>query len=113
MMRLFGNLFHRSESIAQAMVARGFQGPEGHTFHMTKINTTSWLANILALTLLVIAVGIWPTALVGWSEADTAALAVRPLIIPNSIAPASLAMVPSGLVSAAAPSATPSVVLPS
>ncbi|QPN58687.1 NADH-quinone oxidoreductase subunit M [Synechococcus sp. CBW1002] len=77
--------------------------------------STCWSerAPALALTLLVIAVGIWPTALVGWSEADTAALAVRPLIIPNSIAPASLAMVPSGLVSAAAPSATPSVVLPS
>lgn len=42
----------RSESIAQAMVARGFQGPEGHTFYMTKINRTSWVANIMALMLL-------------------------------------------------------------
>ncbi|KAG1663763.1 hypothetical protein FOA52_011814 [Chlamydomonas sp. UWO 241] len=48
-LRLFGNLFHRSESIAQAMVARGFVGPERHNFYMMKINRTSYLANVLAL----------------------------------------------------------------
>lgn len=34
------------------MAARGFQGPDGHTFYMTKINRTSWVANLLALALL-------------------------------------------------------------
>lgn len=50
--RLFANLFHRSESIAQAMVARGFQGPERHHIYMTQINRTGILANVIALLLL-------------------------------------------------------------
>eukprot|EP00798_Chlamydomonas_sp_ICE-L_P018302 gene18302-24762_t len=50
--RLFGNLFNRSENIAQAMMVRGFQGPENHTLYLTKINKTTWLGNILALLLL-------------------------------------------------------------
>ena len=31
----------------------------------------------ISLTLLVLAAGIWPTALTGWSEAETSLLAVR------------------------------------
>ena len=42
----------RSESIAGAMVARGFGGPEGHTMYMTRINRPSLLANVVALGLL-------------------------------------------------------------
>ena len=50
--RLFANLFHRSENVAQAMVVRGFVGPEGHHLHMMRVNKTSWLANIAAVALL-------------------------------------------------------------
>ncbi len=40
---------------------------------------TSWgeRAPAISLTLLVLAAGIWPTALTGWSEAETSLLAVR------------------------------------
>jgi NAD(P)H-quinone oxidoreductase subunit 4 len=40
---------------------------------------TSWSERLpaLALTVLVIGFGVWPHALVGWSEADTGALALR------------------------------------
>ncbi|PNH03087.1 Protein ABCI12, chloroplastic [Tetrabaena socialis] len=50
--RLFGNLFQRSENIAQAMVVRGFQGPARHSLYMMKVNPTSALANAGALLLL-------------------------------------------------------------
>ncbi|GAX78117.1 hypothetical protein CEUSTIGMA_g5559.t1 [Chlamydomonas eustigma] len=50
--RLFGNLFHRSENIAQAMVARGFTGPADHSMYMTRINRPSWVANLLTIMLL-------------------------------------------------------------
>lgn len=51
--RLFGNLFNRAENISQAMVARGFRGPEGHRLYLTRSNETSLVANGLALALLV------------------------------------------------------------
>jgi general transcription factor 3C polypeptide 2 len=51
-LRLFSNLIHRSENIAQAMVVRGFQGPQAHNLYMMKVNRTTWLANSLALLLL-------------------------------------------------------------
>jgi len=40
----------------------------------------------LALSLLVIAVGVWPQALVGWSEATTAGLALRSGALPARLA---------------------------
>ncbi len=51
--RLFGNLFQRSENIAQAMVVRGFMGPEQQQLYMMKVNETTVLANIMALAALV------------------------------------------------------------
>ncbi|KAF5831445.1 cobalt transport protein-domain-containing protein [Dunaliella salina] len=50
--RLFANLFHRSENIAQAMAVRGFQGPQKHRLHMMSVNTTSVTANCIAMILL-------------------------------------------------------------
>lgn len=50
--RLFGNLFRRSENIAQAMVARGFRGPQDHVVYMSQINETSLVSNTVALALL-------------------------------------------------------------
>jgi len=50
--RLFANLMHRSENIAQAMAVRGFQGPESQRLYMMRVNKTSALANIAALGLL-------------------------------------------------------------
>ncbi len=50
--RLFGNLFQRSEKIAQAMVVRGFQGPEQHNTYCMRVNPTSVLANVAAVALL-------------------------------------------------------------
>ena len=50
--RLFGNLFYRSENIAQAMLVRGFKGPEDHTLYMMRVNKTSWVANCAAIFLL-------------------------------------------------------------
>eukprot|EP00878_Enallax_costatus_P005565 GHUV01005838.1.p1 GENE.GHUV01005838.1~~GHUV01005838.1.p1 ORF type:complete len:378 (+),score=61.98 GHUV01005838.1:268-1401(+) len=50
--RLFGNLFQRSEKISQAMVVRGFLGPEQHHLYLMRCNETSWLANVVALLLL-------------------------------------------------------------
>jgi general transcription factor 3C polypeptide 2 len=52
LVRLFGNLFQRSDKIAQAMVVRGFLGPERHHLYMMRVNNTSVLANIAALALL-------------------------------------------------------------
>ncbi|KAG2453352.1 hypothetical protein HYH02_001576 [Chlamydomonas schloesseri] len=51
-MRLFGNLFQRSENIAQAMLVRGFQGPADHHLYQMKVNPTSAFANVCALALL-------------------------------------------------------------
>jgi general transcription factor 3C polypeptide 2 len=50
--RLFGNLFQRSENIAQAMVVRGFLGPERQHLYMMQVNETSALANVLAVAAL-------------------------------------------------------------
>lgn len=50
--RLFANLFNRAENISQAMVARGFQGPEAHRLYLMRCNDTSWAANLAALALL-------------------------------------------------------------
>lgn len=50
--RLFANLFQRSENIAQAMVVRGFQGPERHNMYMKRANATTPPANFLALVAL-------------------------------------------------------------
>ncbi len=50
--RLFSNLFQRSGNIAQAMVVRGFQGPQHHHMYMMRSNDTTALANAAALLLL-------------------------------------------------------------
>jgi hypothetical protein len=50
--KLFANLFQRSENIAQAMVVRGFRGPDSHHFHMMTVNPTSAAANAIALAAL-------------------------------------------------------------
>lgn len=50
--RLFANLFNRAENISQAMVARGFRGPEEHRLYLMHSNRTHWLANIVALLVL-------------------------------------------------------------
>ncbi|KAI8463111.1 MAG: cobalt transport protein [Monoraphidium minutum] len=52
LVRLFANLFDRSENIAQAMVVRGFLGPEAHHLYMMRVNASSPLANAAALALL-------------------------------------------------------------
>lgn len=53
LVRLFANLFERSDKIAQAMVVRGFLGPEQHHLYMMRVNESSVLANFLALAALV------------------------------------------------------------
>ena len=73
---------------------------------------TSWgeRAPAISLTLLVLAAGIWPTALTGWSEAETSLLAVRsqPFLLARvaradapaiAIAPTSIATAPELLTS--------------
>lgn len=50
--RLFGSLFDKSEKIAQAMVVRGFAGPEAHNLYMMRVNPSSVLANAVALAAL-------------------------------------------------------------
>lgn len=50
--RLFANLFQRSEKIAEAMVVRGFLGPEKHRLYMMRANETSWFANLIAMAAL-------------------------------------------------------------
>jgi energy-coupling factor transport system permease protein len=52
LVRLFSNLFQRSENIAQAMVVRGFLGPEKHHLYMMRSNDTHWATNAAALALL-------------------------------------------------------------
>ncbi|WIA32057.1 hypothetical protein OEZ86_002909 [Tetradesmus obliquus] len=51
--RLFGNLFARSEKISQAMVVRGFLGPQQHHLYLMRSNETTLLGNVGALALLV------------------------------------------------------------
>eukprot|EP00882_Tetradesmus_deserticola_P018232 GHRQ01019581.1.p2 GENE.GHRQ01019581.1~~GHRQ01019581.1.p2 ORF type:complete len:133 (+),score=72.64 GHRQ01019581.1:309-707(+) len=50
--RLFGNLFARSEKISQAMVVRGFLGPQQHHLYLMRSNETTLLGNLGALLLL-------------------------------------------------------------
>lgn len=52
--RLFSNLMQRSDSIAQAMCARGFVGPEDHKLYLTQTQSCSWTANIIAAICLVL-----------------------------------------------------------
>jgi energy-coupling factor transport system permease protein len=52
--RLFGNLFARSDKISQAMVVRGFMGPERHRPYLMRANDTSMAANVAALGLLLV-----------------------------------------------------------
>ena len=52
--RLFSNLMQRSDSIAQAMCARGFVGPENHSLYLTQTKSSSWTANIVAALSLVL-----------------------------------------------------------
>lgn len=52
--RLFGNLFQRSEKISQAMVVRGFLGPEQHHLYLMQSNETTLLGNMAAMMLLVL-----------------------------------------------------------
>lgn len=47
--RLFSNLMHRSESIALAMQARGFEGPELHRLHLAHKGHCPAIPNALAL----------------------------------------------------------------
>jgi NAD(P)H-quinone oxidoreductase subunit 4 len=70
--------------------------------------STSWRerAPAIALTLMVIAAGLWPTALTGWSEAESTTLAVRSQ-------PFLLAQAPPSTLIAIAPIATAPEVLPS
>lgn len=42
----------RSEKIAQAMVVRGFQGPEKQRLYLMTVNKTSAVANVCAVALL-------------------------------------------------------------
>lgn len=50
--RLFGNLLARADKIAQAMVVRGFLGPQRHRLYLMRSNPTSAVANLVALALL-------------------------------------------------------------
>ena len=52
--RLFSNLMQRSDSIAQAMCARGFVGSQGHKLYLTQTQSCSWTANIIAAFCLVL-----------------------------------------------------------
>ena len=52
--RLFSNLMQRSDSIAQAMSARGFVGAQGHVLYLTRTQQSSWVANIIATVSLVL-----------------------------------------------------------
>lgn len=49
LVHLFASLFDKSEKIAQAMVVRGFAGPESHNLYMMKVNDVSVVANVVAL----------------------------------------------------------------
>jgi NAD(P)H-quinone oxidoreductase subunit 4 len=51
-------------------------------------SSTRWpeRAPALVLTLLILACGLWPKALTGWSEASTASLALRSSSFPSQVA---------------------------
>ena len=53
---LFTNLLQRSESIAQAMCARGFVGADSHKLYLTNTQPTSKRLDIIAILLLVVMV---------------------------------------------------------
>lgn len=50
--RLFGRLLAQSETIGEAMAARGFVGPRRHRLHLTRPHPTSPAANMVALAAL-------------------------------------------------------------
>lgn len=57
--RLFSNLMQRSDSIAQAMCARGFVGSANHSLYLTQTQSSSWTANtVAALSLALLAVAV-------------------------------------------------------
>lgn len=58
--RLFANLFYRAENISEAMLVRGFQGPERHVLYLTHTNSISALHNFVAVVLLVVMVVTFP-----------------------------------------------------
>ena len=74
--------------------------------------STSWSERVpaLALTLLVIGTGIWPTALTGWSEPATAAIALRaqPFLLAQGPTLSPLASASPATTLAAAPEVLPS-----
>lgn len=57
LVRMFGNLFERSENIAQAMVVRGFAGPQLHTVYYPDMRQYSIAASATALLTLFLLVG--------------------------------------------------------
>lgn len=56
--RLFGRLLEQSETIAAAMVARGFVGPEDHKLYLTQPEPSSAFANVAALAALAAVTGL-------------------------------------------------------
>lgn len=52
--RLFSNLLQRSESIALAMRARGFAGPDRHNLYVSRTAPRSHAADMLAVGLLAV-----------------------------------------------------------
>jgi NAD(P)H-quinone oxidoreductase subunit 4 len=62
----------------------------------------------MALTVLVIAAGLWPTALTGWSETESTGLALRtqPFLSRSATQPLTLATSGSPLVAVTLPSAS-------
>jgi energy-coupling factor transporter transmembrane protein EcfT len=50
--RLFARLLEQSETIAAAMAARGFAGPEQHRLYLTQPERSSAFANAAALAAL-------------------------------------------------------------
>ena len=73
--------------------------------------STTWDERLpaLVLTLLVIATGLWPTALTGWSESATAAIALRsqPFLLAEGPTLSTLASVSPVTTVAAAPDLLP------
>lgn len=57
--RLFANLMQRSDSIAQAMCARGFVGAQDHKLYLTNTQKSSMPANVIAtVSLLLLGVAV-------------------------------------------------------
>jgi NAD(P)H-quinone oxidoreductase subunit 4 len=75
--------------------------------------STSWSERTpaLALTVLVIVTGMWPTALTGWSGAETASLALRsqPFLLAEGPSLSPLASAPTPIAVSIAPTAAPEV----